>query len=251
MKRLLFPPLLLWAVALSGQDLTGEAIIRKANETFNVETSHSIMEMMIITSSGETRTFVYESWSKGEGEKNLIRYLEPRRVQGQATLMLNNADDIWMYFPRTGRVRKLATHAKKQNMEGSDFSYEDLGSGDAFVDDFTAERLEDESMEGYDCYTLELTRKAGAGVSYSKLKMWIIKENFLPVVIDYYDENDTNLRLKRLVQSNIQTIDGIVTPMEVVMHNLIDNTQTEMKIRSIEYDISLSDQMFTERELSK
>ncbi|HKJ66568.1 MAG TPA: outer membrane lipoprotein-sorting protein, partial [bacterium] len=104
MKKLLLPALILWAAALYGQEMTGEEIIRKANDTFNVEASHATMEMTIVTSSGDTRTFVYESWSKDEGEKNLIRYLEPRRVQGQATLMLNNADDIWMYFPRTGRV---------------------------------------------------------------------------------------------------------------------------------------------------
>ena len=251
MKNLLLPPLLLWAAALSGQDLTGDEIIQKANDTFNVETSHATMQMTIITTSGDTRTFVYESWSKDEGEKNLIRYLEPRRVQGQATLMLNNADDIWMYFPRTGRVRKLATHAKKQKMEGSDFSYEDMGSGDAFINDFAARRLEDEKMERHDCYTLELSRKPGAEVSYSRLVMWVMKENYLPLVIEYFDENDPALRLKRLVQSDIRTVDGIPTPMKVVMYNTIDNTRTEMQILEIEYDISLSEQMFTERELSK
>lgn len=251
MGKFLLPPLLLWAATLYGQELTGDAIIRKANETFNVETSHATMQMTIVTTTGDTRTFVYESWSKNEGEKNLIRYLEPRRVQGQATLMLNNADDIWMYFPRTNRVRKLATHAKKQKMEGSDFSYEDMGSGDAFINDFSASRLDDERIEGSDCYTLELARKPDADVSYSHLIIWVAKENFLPIVIDYYDENDPVLRLKRLVQSDIKTVDGIPTPMKVTMYNRIDNTRTEMSILDIEYDVNLGDQMFTERELSR
>lgn len=251
MKKLLLPSLLLWAATLYGQELTGDEIIRKANETFNVETSHATMQMTIVTTTGDTRTFVYESWSKDEGEKNLIRYLEPRRVQGQATLMLNNADDIWMYFPRTNRVRKLATHAKKQKMEGSDFSYEDMGSGDAFINDFIAVRLDDEKVEGAECYTLELTRKPEADVSYARLIIRVVKKNFLPIVIDYYDENDPALRLKQLVQSDIKTINGIPTPMKVTMYNRIDNTRTEMSILNIEYDVSLSDQMFTERELSK
>jgi len=84
-------------------------------------------------------------------------------------LMLNNADDIWMFFPRTQRVRKLATHAKKQKMQGSDFSYEDMGSGDAFIEDYDAQRLEDEMREGHDCFKLELTRKEGSDMSYSRL----------------------------------------------------------------------------------
>jgi len=237
--------------ALFSQELTGDDIIQKVNDLLNVETSQAKSKMTITTTSGNKRTFVFESWSKDRGEKNLVRYLEPKRVYGQATLMLNNADDIWMFFPRTQRVRKLATHAKKQKMEGSDFSYEDMGSGDAFIEDFSAKRLEDEKMGDSDCYKLELTRKPGSDVSYSKLIMWIIKENFYPIVIDYYDEDDPNRQEKRLVQSDIRIIDGIPTAMKAVMTNKNDNTQTEMELLEVKYNVELTDDMFTERALRK
>ncbi len=236
---------------LVSQELSGEEIIQKVNDLLNVETSYGKSKMTIVTTSGSKRTFVFESWSKDRGEKNLVRYLEPKRVYGQATLMLNNADDIWMYFPRTGRVRKLATHAKKQKMEGSDFSYEDMGSGDAFINDFTAKRFEDEKMEGHDCYKLELTRKPGTDISYSRLIMWVIKENFYPIVIDYYDEDDPTRHEKRLVQSDIRVIDGIPTAMKAVMSNKNDNTQTEIELLDVKYNVKLTDDMFTERALKK
>lgn len=242
---------LIIAPVLLSQELTGKDIIDKVNELMNVETSYAIAKMTIVTTSGNKRTFVYESWSKNKGEKTLVRYLEPRRVKGQATLMLNNADDIWMYFPRTQRVRKLATHAKKQKMEGSDFSYEDMGSGDAFIKDYNPKRLKDEKMEKHDCYKLELIRKPDSDLSYSRLILWVVKESFVPIVIDYYDEDDPSLLLKRLVQSDIQIIDGIHTPMKVVMYNKIDNTQTEMELLEVEYDIELDDDMFTERSLKR
>jgi len=253
MKRIVFIAtfLLVFVSVLSGQELTGEDIIQRVNDLFNPVTNHGKYEMTIITSSGNPRTFVIESWSKGRGEKTLMRYLEPRRVKGQATLMLNNANDIWMYFPRTQRVRKLATHEKKQKMEGSDFSYEDMGSGDAFINDYTPHRLEDEEMEGKDCYKLELTRKPESDLSYSKLIMWVDKENFVPLVIDYYDENDSSLLLKRLTQSDIKVIDGIPTAMKIVMHNKNDNTKTEMKMLEVEYNVELDDDMFTERRLKR
>ena len=239
------------APVLFSQELTGEDIIQKVNELFNVESGYAKSKMTIVTTSGQKRTFVYESWSKNKGEKNLMRYLEPRRVKDQAVLMLNNADDIWMYFPRTQRVRKLATHAKKQKMQGSDFSYEDMGSGDAFIEDFSSKRLKDEKMERYDCYKLELTRKPGTDISYSRLTLWVIKENFVPVVIDYYDEDDPTLLEKRLVQSDIRVIDDIPTAMKMVMYNKNDNTQTEMELLEIKYNVTLDDSMFTERELKK
>ena len=239
------------STTLTGQELTGPQIIQKVNDLLNPETSRAKSKITIITTSGQTRIFVYESWSKNSGEKNLIRYLEPRRTRGQATLMLNYADDIWMYFPRTKRVRKLATHAKKQKMEGSDFSYEDMGTGDAFINDFTAHRLDDEKMEGSDCYKLELTRNDNADISYSRLILWIVKDNFVPVVIDYYSENDPDKIEKRLVQSNIQIIQDIPTAMKMVMLNRLDNTKTEMEFLEIEYDVPLEDGMFTERGLKK
>jgi len=243
--------LVLFVSASFSQELTGEEIIQKVNNLFNPVTSYGKTQMTIVTSSGKKRTFVFESWSKDRGEKNLMRYLEPRRAKGQATLMLNNADDIWMYFPRTQRVRKLATHAKKQKMEGSDFSYEDMGSGDAFIKDYNPKRLKDEKIEEEDCYKLELTRKQDSNLSYSRLILWVIKESFIPVVIDYYDENDPDLLLKRLVQSDIRIIDSIPTAMKIVMHNKTDNTQTEIELLEIKYNVSLNDDMFTERSLKK
>ena len=243
--------LLLLISGLYSQDLTGEDIIEKVNDLMNVSTGYAKSKMTITTTSGQKRTFISESWSKDKGEKNLVRYLEPARVKGQAILMLNNANDIWVYFPRTQRVRKLATHAKKQKMQGSDFSYEDMGGGDAFIEDFSASRLKDEKREGYECYQVELIRQEGADVSYSKLVIWVNKENFVPVAIDYYDEDAPDRVLKSLIQSDFKVIDNLPTAMKIVMTNKNDNSQTEMEMLDVKFNIKLDDSMFTERELKK
>jgi len=209
------------------------------------------MRLTIVTTSGKQRTFEYDSWSNNRGEKNLMRYKSPSRVKDQSFLMLNNADDIWAYFPRTKRVRKMATHAKKQKMQGSDFTYEDMGSGDAFITDFSAKRLEDEDMQGYHCYKLELMKKEDIDSHYSRMIMWVIKDNFLPVVIDYYDEDVPAKWLKRLMQYNIQLIDSIPTGMKMVMYNKQDNSQTSMEILECQYNVKLNDNMFTERSLKR
>ncbi len=239
------------SVSSTAHDLTGEQIIQKVNDLMNQESLYGRMTLTIVTTSGQQRTFEYESWSKDFGEKNLIRYMKPARVRDQAILMLNNADDIWAYFPRTKRVRKLATHAKKQKMQGSDFSYEDMGSGDAFINDFQAKLIGEEEMENHDCYKLELRRKKECDSHYSRLIMWIIKEDFVPVAIDYYDEDDPDRLLKRLVQYDIKEIDGIPTGMKMVMYNKEENKQTSMEVLECKYNIPLDDNMFTERGLKK
>lgn len=230
---------------------TSEEIVNRMNDVMNVDTMKGIMKMTITTSSGKKRTFIYESYSKNRGEKNLIRYLEPKRAKGQAMLMLNNADDIWAYFPRTRRVRKLATHAKRQKMEGSDFSYEDMGSGDEFINEYKSKLLREEKKEGYLCYKLGLARKKESEAGYSKLMVWVIKDNYVPVMIDYYDIDDPDLLKKTLVQYDIEYIDDIPTASKMIMYNRIDGTRTEMELVEVKYNVELDDSMFTERNLKK
>jgi len=239
------------SISLSGQDLSGPEIITKVNQILNPYSSKAKIQMILHNKKNQTRTFVYESWSLDHGEKNLVKNLEPHRTRGQATLMLNYADDIWMYFPRTKRVRKLASHAKKQKMEGSDFSYEDMGSGDAFINDFTAKRLDNEKLDGTDCYVLSLMKKEESDPSYSQIIMWIRQDNFVPIRLDYYDENHPDRVKKRLVQSNIKMIDGIPTAMHMEMKDLTDGTKTEMTFQEVFYNLELDASLFSERGLRK
>ncbi len=243
--------LVLFAYSVHGQEITADSVVKKVTKIMNPASSEGIMKMTITTTTGKHRTFVYRVYSKNHGEKNLMKYLQPARLKGQAILMLNNANDIWIYFPRTNRVRKLATHAKKQKMEGSDFSYEDMGAGNSFLTDFTSKLVGEEKKNGRKCYKIELTRKEKSSSSYSRLVMWVDKENFVPLVVDYYDEHDPTLCVKRLILSDIKTIDGIPTPKKMVMKNLLDNSQTVIEITKIRYNGKLSDNLFTERGLKK
>ena len=147
--------LIVFAASLFSAEPTADELIKNVNDLMNQESMKATMTMTITTSGGEKRTFEYLSYSANKGEKNLLVYQAPRRVRGQKMLMLNNADDIWAYFARTKRVRKLATHAKRQKMEGSDFSYEDMGANNAFITEFTAKKLIDDKRDGSDCFVVE------------------------------------------------------------------------------------------------
>ena len=250
-QQIIFLMLIVFAASLFSAEPTADELIKNVNDLMNQESMKATMTMTITTSGGEKRTFEYLSYSANKGEKNLLVYQAPRRVRGQKMLMLNNADDIWAYFARTKRVRKLATHAKRQKMEGSDFSYEDMGANNAFISDFAAKRLEDDKREGNNCFVVELTKKPSATSGYSKMVMWIIKENFLPVVIDYYDEDNPERIAKTLAQSEIRIIDGIPTGMKYTMTNRTDDSQTIMVLKSVEYNVEMDEELFTERGLKK
>jgi len=238
---------LMFSPVLLSDDLTGPEIIQEVSNLMNQQSSWGIMKLTIVTTSGKERQFTYESFSFEKNEKSVIKYTAPARVKGQATLLLNNADDIWSYDPRTDRVRKLATHAKKQKMQGSDFTYEDMGSGNTFLIDFDTKRLEDEKMEGYDCYKISLKKNTEGISNYAGMVMWVIKSNFVPIVIDYYDNDDPEVCTKRLIQSEIKMIDNIPTPMKIMMHNNLDDTDTKLDIIECKYNIDIDKSRFTKR----
>jgi outer membrane lipoprotein-sorting protein len=237
----------LFSTVHASDDLTGSEIIQKVSDLMNQQSNYAKMTLTIITTSGKERRFVYESFSINKNEKSVIKYTAPARVKGQATLLLNNADDIWSYDPRTDRVRKLATHAKKQKMQGSDFTYEDMGSGNSYVTDFDAGRLGDEKMEGQNCYKISLQKNEKGNSNYAKIVMWVLKENFVPIVIDYYDKDEPTVCMKRLVQKEIISIDGIPTPMKIFMHNNLDDSDTKLELIECRYNIEIDKSRFAQR----
>lgn len=253
LKNIIATVVILFLVSTSSdaREMTASEIVHKANDLLNQETVFAKAKMTIHTTSGQKRELYYDSWAKDRGRKSLIRYTAPKRVKDQAMLLLNNSDDIWSYFPRTGRVRKLATHAKKQKMQGSDFSYEDMGSGDSFLNDFTHVRKKDEKKTGRNCYTVELIRKEDVDSNYSRMIVWIDQENYVIWAIDYYDEKDDSLRIKTLIQTNLMMISNIPTPLKMTMKNHLDNTETVNELLEIKYNIQLKDSIFTERGLKK
>ena len=233
-------------IQLHAQELSARQIIQQVCDVMNQEQSQAIMELTITTSSGDKRTFVYESYSKDRGEKNLLKYLEPSRVKGQVILLLNNAADMYTYFPQTNRIRQVASHTKKQKFEGSDFAYEDMGSGDCFLNDFSHKKLANVKTQGKDCWQIELTPNPDYKSSYSRLIIKIDKSNFVITTIDYFDEKDPQYPIKRLMVQEVRIIQGIPTPTVMVMKSLEDNTETIMKISSIDYNVDLPDEMFSE-----
>ena len=231
------------------QELTGDQIIQKVNDIFNPQTGYAKAKMTIVTSSGKRRTFVYDSWNKNKGEKNLIRYIEPRRVKGNAVLMLNNADDIWMYFPRTQRVRKMDTHAKKQKMQGSDFSYDDVVENRKLLDLYDIEFIGTDSLDDRETYKLQLTAKVDE-VNYFSRTIWVDKETYIPLKTELYAKSGK--LMKEIMVDDFQRINSHNYPTRVIMVNkLRKDTYTELSLAEILLDAQVPEKVFTKAYLER
>ncbi|MCK4446210.1 MAG: outer membrane lipoprotein-sorting protein [Candidatus Marinimicrobia bacterium] len=63
--------------------------------------------------------------------------------------------------------------------------------------------------------------------------VWVIKNNFIPITIEYYDRENPELSLKPLVQHDIKAIDGIPTATKVAIYNQQEDSQTSIEILEV------------------
>jgi outer membrane lipoprotein-sorting protein len=228
---------------------SGAEIVERMVQAMTPINSKATMSQTIVTSSGKTRTFEFESYSAARGEKNLMIYSRPAAARGQAFLMLNHADDIWTYFPRTNRVRKLASHAKKQKLQGSDFTYEDLGSGDSWTREYKSSNMGEEDLNNEVCWKLESIAIPEEDPAYKKIIIWVRQSDFYPLRMDYF-ETESRI-LKTLNFENIEIIDSYPTALSMIMTNHINQTETSMEIKTITYNWDPPRGYFSERNLKK
>lgn len=242
--------ILVLSIAFGQSDVpTGDEIVEKLTDIMSQETSKAIMQQIIITSSGHERTFEFEMFTADKGEKTLMRYLKPSAAKGQAFLMLNNADDIWTYFPRTKRVRKLASSSKNQKVQGSDFSYEDFGSGDSWKREYKSKNIGTEKINGDDCWKLESIGIPEESPSYPKMVVLARKTDYYPFLIHYY--NDEGHVERSLEMDDIRDVEGVPTAFIMRMVNHEEGSETIMKTLSTTYKWIPPSNFFSERTLKK
>ncbi len=234
--------------ALSANAQSVQEILKKVDRVGHTETSRSKITQKVITPAGDNRTFKMLSYSKNGNEKGLTVYVEPNQVRGMKILTLNDGDDIWTYFPRTNRTRKIASSARNRKVQGSDFTYDDMAAG-KMAKHWKGRALKSEKVGGKDCFKLELKPTESGPKSYSKTIAWIAKTDYTPLRVEYYDLDGD--KIKRLDLKGYKKISGVMIPSEYTMTNLTDGGKTVMKVAATEVNVKLDSALFTEASLSK
>ena len=225
-----------------------KAILEKIDKASYADSTRMKLSQKVITPSGDTRTFKILSYTMNGNEKSLTHYVGPEQVRGIKILGLRDGNDIWSYFPRTNRTRKLASSAKKRKVQGSDFIYDDMAQG-KMVKQWKGKLLGEEKLGENTCFKLELYPTDEGPQSYKRIIVWVDKVQHTPYRIDYYDED--NYLLKRLTIKAYKNISGVLIPFSYVMENLTDGGKTLMKVADAEVNVTLDPMMFTEAGLSR
>lgn len=229
-----------------GQQVNATEIVRKANELMTGRSSQSVGSMKIIRPSW-TRSVGMKMWSLGN-DYYMILITAPAQDKGQVFLKRHN--EMWNWMPGISRIIRIPPSMMGQNWMGSDFTNNDLVKANSIVDDYTHKLLGNETIEGYDCYKIQLNPKPGAAVVWDKIIAWIAKDKYFMLKAEYYNE-DGEL-VNREIQSDIRHFDDRDLPSKLVMTPVNDKgKQTVMEFQQLKFNMPLKEDFFSQQNMKK
>jgi hypothetical protein len=221
------------------------SVIRAIDDKQRSATSRQDMTMITypdMADESKKREFSIRSYSKGDDD-GYMEFVEPKSIKGLR--ILSKGDDNWVFFPSTGRTRKIAGKSKKDSVQGvgGDFSYEDVGGG-SFESKYDFKIVKSDSSS----WNLEGIAKNKDGV-YSRIVIVADKARKLPTKIEFYTEEDGHF--KDLSMSDFKVLGGRDTATRMTMINLKKKSKTVVAIKAAEYDIQIDEKYFNPSRFDK
>lgn len=178
------------------------------------------------------------------GQKYYIYLHQPADVRNTVFMVWthrNKDDERWLYLPALDLVNRIAAKDKRTSFLGSEFYYEDISGRDIGADVHELLSVSDRY------FVLKNTPKQPDLVEFSYSKMWIHRETFIPVRVEFYDKQN---RLYRLYEAlRVETISDYPTVVKSRMQDLRTQGHTIIEFSRVVYDLGLPEEIFTERYL--
>jgi len=224
-------------------NLSGDKVLQNVEKAMTLPLDMgSTMKMVLVESNGTERQRTMKTWTKDKN-KRLMKFLEPADVKGVGFLILSD-EEMYIYMPAFGKIRRIASHTKHQSFMGSDFSYEDIGEIE-YTKKYDA-KIIDESEKSY---TLELSPKPKSNLEYSKTIMYVDRETFLPDSSKLFDKGGNLYKIMRIV--DVGKIKDYWITKKLTMENVKNGHKTLLEMVDIKVDIGITDEIFTKRNLKR
>jgi outer membrane lipoprotein-sorting protein len=231
---------------IAQEKLSATEIVQKADELIRGKTNTSIVDMEIIRPTWK-RTIGIKSWGKGQ-DYSMTYITSPAQDKGQVFLKLKS--NMWNYIPAIGRMIKIPASMMSQGWMGSDYTNDDILKESSIVVDYNHKLIDEEKINGYDTYKIEMTPKENAAVVWGKVIMWIIKDDFIQIKTAFYDED--NDLIKSQFGYDFKKMGGrlIPTRIEIIPAN-DEGKKTVLYIKEMQFNIDLPPTFFSQQNMKR
>ena len=237
--------LFLSVFSLQAQDAT--EIIRKADQKWNGEkSSQSTMTMILVRPTWE-RSLQFKNWTMGR-DYSMTLITAPAKEKGQA--FLKRDTEMWNWIPAISRMIKLPPAMMSDGWMGSDYTNDDILRESSMVLDFEHRIVGAETIDGWECWKIEMQPKEDAAIVWGKVIRWVSKEEFLMMKSEFYDEDF--FLVKTEIGTDVKVMDDrkIPTRIEIIPADK-DNQKTVLTIDEIAFNISISESFFSQQNMKR
>ena len=246
--------------SVSGQQ-TAEWVARQIQDRDTGRDSRAELRMRLYDRQGRLRERALTLLSLrgavrggiASGDRTLIRFTYPNDIRNTGFLVWEHPgadDERFLYLPALGRVRRIAGKEKQESFVGSDLSYEDIGGRDIadYTYSFASENATWTAPDGstHPAWSLE-SRARDTGAELPRSTSLVLKDRFIVVQADLF--NRRNERVKHFDVRKLERVDGFWTVLDLTMANERDRTRTELITSSIRYNVGLTEDYFSRRQL--
>ncbi len=234
-----------------------DEIVRKANHMayYQGQDGRARVTMTVKDKQGRTRTKAFsilrmDTDDQDREQKFYVYFHEPSDERGTVFMVhkhVGKDDDRWLYLPALDLVKQIAASDERTSFVGSNFFYEDVsGRG---VDEDTHELVETTAT----AYVLKNTPKDTSAVEFDSYTMYVDKNFFIPFEIRF-EKGGTVYRIAKVLGvKDVTGPDGTVykTVTKSQMIDVESGGSTQLDYSTVEYDVGLTEELFTERYLRK
>ena len=219
-----------------------QTVIRNVEEQYNGDSSY-VEAIMKIKTGNWDRTIAIKGWSLGRSF-SLTKILKPKKEKGIATLKANK--EVWNYLPRIDRVIKIPPSMMGAPWMGSHISNDDLVKANHVDLDYNLSLIEETPK----LWRIKCIPKPDAPVVWGKIIYTILKKDYVPLVIEYFDEE--MLKVRTISFDDVQVMDGHILPLRMtVQPEDKPGEQTVLTYTKIDFDISIQEDFFSLCKLKK
>jgi hypothetical protein len=238
---------------------TPEWVAQQIEDRNTGRDSRAEMRMRLFDRRGRPReralTITTLRGNSGRGDRTLLRFTYPNDIRDTAFLVWEHQDaddERFLFLPALGRVRRIAGEEKQESFVGSDLSYEDIG-GRGISDytwSFTNANATWAAPDGtrVAAWALE-SRAKDRHAQYPRSVSLVLKDRFVIVHAEAF--NSRNERVKVFDVRRLERVDGIWSVMELTVVNEREHTRTELTTTLLKYDIGLTEDDFSRRQLEQ
>lgn len=214
------------------------------------------LNLLIRDGTGDETTIEAKLFWKRDKEgrsRVLLRVTAPNDLRGTAFLLIEREgnSDMFSYLPDVGQVRRITGRTVSGSLFGSDFSYEDIQRLQSLATPAKLEKLADAEIAGRATWVLAAPIPPESGSKYKRVVSFIDQETCVPLKTELMEGPDQVAKELVIAPDQVKAEGSRFIPREIIARDLEGSSETRLRVEKVEFDVSLSDSLFSEAALSK